>query len=310
MEKITSLSEIVLIEVVDAETGLDNAEICSLAALLGIAEFCSLFVAVLVEVSVCAGVSAMFDAVMVEVTDAIDNTVVLVDTISATDSDAMEVALVFITTLANTGNNEGVNLMLDSALVDVTDGIPVSDLFCSLLDIRLADKTDDGDVSSLADSELVNLTDDMEVLSLLEMVLTEVADDVLLELVNISDEAEACSVAVLGVVEFSLLFITVLVEVTVCSGVSSLFDVVVIEVTDGVDVDTMLVVVISCSLLDMIFILLTDDVKNNAPSDAEALTVINGREVFSLLNVALVGTTDLELSSLLTASIAEATVCV
>ena len=306
--EIASLFGIVLAELVDAETDIDKAEICLLAA--GIVEFSSLFVAVLVEVSICAGVSSMFDAAVVEVTDAIHNIVVLFDTTPVTDTDVIGVVLALDITLVDTRDNEGVKLMLDTALVDVTDGVAV-EVLVSLLDIRLADTTDDTDVSSLTDSVLGDFIDDKEVPSLLEMILTEVVDDVLLEIepVNINDDAEACPVAVLGVVEFSLLFITVLVGVTVCTDVSSVFDAAVVEVTDAVDIDTVLVAVISCSLLDMKFVLLTDDVEINAPSDAEAVTVINGRRVCSLLDVALVGTTDVKLSSLLTTSIAEVTVC-
>ena len=77
--------------------------------------------------------------------------------------------------------------------------------------------TDDTDVSSLRDSELVLFTDGMKVPSLLEMVLTEVVDDVLLEtkLLNINVNAEVCSLVIMTViVEFSLLFVAVLVEVT------------------------------------------------------------------------------------------------
>ena len=298
--EIASLSETVLIEVADDETDIDNVEICSLAA--RIVECSSLFAAVLVEVLVCAGVSSMFDAAVVEVTDAVDSIVALPDTTPVTDTDVMEVALVLDTTL--------VVVMLDTTLVDVTDGVAV-EVLVSLLDIRLADTTDDTDVSSLTDSVLGDFIDDKEVPSLLEMILTEVVDDVLLEteLVNINDDAEACPVAILGMVEFSLLFIAVLVGVTVCTDVSSLFDAAVVEVTDAVNIGTVLVTVISCSLLDMKFVLLTDDVEINAPSDAEALSDINDREVFSLLDVALVGTTDVELSSLLATATAEVTVC-
>ena len=145
----------------------------------------------------------------------------------------------------------------------------------------------------------------MEVTSLLEIVLTEV-DDVLLE--TDIDNVEVCSLAVLGMVEFSLLFMTVPVEVAICTDVSSLFDAALAEVTDAVDVislfDTVLVVVINCavedcSLLDIILMLVTDDVYVDIKfSDIEMSTV------------ALVDTTDVELSSLLAISIVEVIFCV
>ena len=73
----------------------------------------------------------------------------------------------------------------------------------------------------------------------------------------------------------------------------------------------MLVAVINCavegcSLLDMISILLIDDV---ALTDTETFTFIDDRKICLLLEVALVSTTDVELSSLLVTLIAEATVC-
>ena len=291
--EITALSEIVLKEVADDETGIDgNVEICSLAA--GIVEFSSLFVSVLVEVTICTGVNSMFDAAVVEVTDTVDNIVVLMDTTPVTDTDVMEVALVLDTTL--------VVVMLDTVLVDGVE-ILVNKLVGLLLDIIPVDTSDDTDVNSLVDSELVKLTDGMEITSLLEMVL--IVDDVLLE--TDIDNAEVCSLAVLDVVESSLLFITVLVEITACTEISPLFDSALAEVTDAVDVilliDTVLVAVINCavedcSLLDMIFILVTDDAYVDIKfSDTETSTVT------------LVGTTDVELSSLLATATAEVTVC-
>ena len=103
-------------------------------------------------------------------------------------------------------------------------------------------------------------------------------------------------IAVLGMVEFSLLFMPVLVEVTVCTEVSSLFDAAVVEVTGAVDV-------IDCAveeflLLEMILVLLKYDV-NIKFSDIETSTV----------TVAIVGTTDVELSSLLVTATAKVTVC-
>ena len=88
---------------------------------------------------------------------------------------------------------------------------------CSLLDISPAEITDDTDVSSLLDSALVLFTDDMKIPSLLEMVLTKVVDAVLLEteLLNINVTTEVCSLVIMTViVEFSSLFVAVLVEVT------------------------------------------------------------------------------------------------
>ena len=315
--EITSLLEIVSTEVANDvlfETDTDNADICSLAMLTGTVEFSSLFVAVLVEVTICTEVSSLFDAVVVEVTNAVDNTVAMPDSTAVNDTDVIAVVLVFNGTLVDTGDNEGVNVILDTALVDVTDGavveILVNMLVCSLLDITPSDITDDADTTSVLDSGLVLFTDGMEATSLLEIILT-VVDDVLLEteLVNINDVTEYCSVAVLGIVEFSLLFMTVLVEVTTCTDVNIVFD-----VADDVDVDTVLVAVINCevrgfSLLDMIFILLMDDEDIIVLSVTEALDVINGGEICSLFNPALVGMTDVELTSLLVTSIAEATVC-
>ena len=226
--------------------------------------------------------SSLFNVPLV--TDAVDNIVVLLDII----------ALVLDTTL--------IVVMLDTALVDVTDGVGievlVNKLVCSLVNII-------PDVNSLGvDSKLVKLTDGMEVTSLLEMILT-VVDGVLLD--TDIDNAEVCSLAVLGMIESSLLFIIVLVEVTVCTDVSLLFDAAVVKVTDAVDVilliDTVLVAVMNCSvedcsLLDMIFTLVTDDAYVDIEfSDTEMSTVT------------LVGTTDLELSSLLATATAEVTVC-
>ena len=102
-------------------------------------------------------------------------------------------------------------------------------------------------------------------------------------------------IAVLGKVEFSSLFMPVLIEVTICTDVSSLFDAAVIEVTDAIDV-------IDCAveeflLLEMILVLLKYDV-DIIFSDIETSTV----------TVALVGTTDVELSSLPATSTVEVTV--
>ena len=312
--EITSLLEIVSTETANDvlfETDIDNADICSLAMLTGTVEFSSLFVSVLVEVTICTEVSSLFDAAVVEVTDAVDDTVAMLDSTAVNDTDVIAVVLVFDGTLVDTGDNEGVNVILDTALVDVTDGavveILVNMLVCSLLDITPSDITDDADTTSVLDSGLVLFTDGMEATSLLEIILT-VVDDVLLEteLVNINDVTEYCSV---GIVEFSLLFMTVLVEVTTCTDVNIVFD-----AEDDVDVDTVLVAVINCvirgcSLLYMIFILLMDDEDIIVLSVTEALGVINGGEICSLFNPALVGTTDVELTSLLVTSIAEATVC-
>ena len=316
--EITSLLEIVSTETANDvlfETDIDNADICSLAMLTGTVEFSLLFVAVLVEVTICTEVSSLFDAAVVEVTNAVDDTVAMPDSTAVNDTDVIAVVLVFDGTLVDTGDNEGVNVILDTALVNVTDGAVVeilvnNMLVCSLLDITPSDITDDADTTSVLDSGLVLFTDGMEATSLLEMILT-VVDDVLLEteLVNINDVTEYCSVAVLGIVDFSLLFMTVLVEVTTCTDVNIVFD-----AADNVDVDTVLVAVINCtvkgcSLLGMIFILLTDDEDIIVLSVTEALGVINGGEICSLFNPTLVGTTDVELTSLLVTSIAEATVC-
>ena len=194
-----------------------------------------------------------------------------------------------------------ISSLLDDVLLSANDIIVV----CSLLDITLVDIIDNADVSSLLDSELVLFSDGMGVTSLLEMILTEVGDDVLPEtkLVNISDEAETCPVAVLGIVEFSSLFMTVPVEVTTCTDVNIVFD-----AEDDVDVDTVLVAVINwevrgCSLLDMIFILLMDDVDIIVLSDTEALDIINCREVCSPLDVTLAGINDVELSPLLATTV-------
>ena len=159
-----------------------------------------------------------------------------------------------------------------AVLVEVTDGAVVglldNGLVCSLLDITLVDVTDDADDNLLLETEVV----------------------------NVSNEAEACSIAVLGIVEFSSLFVTVLFEVTVCTGVSSLFDAAVVEVADAVDaIDC---VVEEFLLLDMILILLKYDADIKL-SDTEISTV----------TVAMVGTTDVELTSLLATSTVEVTVC-
>ena len=304
--EVASLLEMILTEVADDvlfktdndDVDINDVDICSLAILTG-----SLFVAVLDEVTICTEVSSPFDAAVVEVTDAVDNISILVDT---TPVNVIAVDLVLNGTLVDTGDNEGVNVILDTALTDVTDGavveILVNKLVCLLFD---NDMNNDAGVSSLLDSELVLFIDGIEVPSLLEMILTEVAaDDEVLEteLVNTSDEG-----VVLGIVEFSLLFMTVLVEVTICAEVNVVFDAAVVEVIDGVDVillfDTVLVDIINCAvkdcpLLDVIFILLTDDVDIEL-SDTET----------SIVSFALVGTTDVELTSPLVSSVAEARVC-
>ena len=170
----------------------------------------------------------------------------------------------------------------------------------------------------LLDDELVGFTDNMEVPLLLEMILTEVIDKRLPE--TDSDGAEVCLLTVTtGVVEFISLVDALLVEVIVCTEVSSLFDVAVVEITDAANVISLFGIVLvavvnctvkSCSLVDMIITLLTDDVDINILSVTKALTVINGREVCSLLcAVVLVGTTDVELSLLLDTLIVEVTVC-
>ena len=251
----------------------------------------------------------LLEVALVSTTDVELSSLLVTLIAEATDTtpvNVIAVDLVLNGTLVGTGDNEGVNVILDTALVDVTDGavveILVNKLVCLLFD---NDMSNDAGVSSLLDSELVLFIDGIEVPSLLEMILTEVAaDDEVLEteLVNTSDEG-----VVLGIVEFSLLFVTVLVEVTLCAEVNVVFVAVVVEVIDGVDIillfDTMLVGVINCAvkgcpLLDMIFILLTDDADIEL-SDSETSTV----------NVALVGTTDVELISLFVSSVAEATVC-
>ena len=307
--EVVSLLEIVSTEVAEdalLKTDIDDADICSLAILTG-----SLFVFVL---KICTEVSSLFGAAVVEVIDSVDNISILVDT---TPLNVIAVVLVLDGTLVDTGDNEGVNLILDTVLTDVTNGavveILVNRLVCLLFD---NDMSNDAGVSSLLDSGLVLFIDGIEVPSLLEMTLTEVAaDDEVLEteLVNTSDEG-----VVLGIVEFSLLFVTILVEVTICAEVSIVFDAAVVEVTDGVDIillfDTVPVDVVNCTvkgcpLLDMIFILLTDDEDIIVLSVTEALGVINGGEICSLFNPTLVGTTDVELTSLLVTSIVEATVC-
>ena len=290
----------------DTETSaVINGKLCLLTEIT-LVELRSLFVVLLVEVTVSTGVTviSLFDTTMAEVTDNVDNISILVDT---TPVNVIAVILVLDGTLVGTGDNEGVNVILDTALVDVTDGavveILVNKLVCLLFD---NDMSNDAGVSTLLDSELVLFfIDGIEVPSLLEMILTEVAaDDKVLEteLVNTSDEG-----VVLGIVEFSLLFMTVLVEVTICAEVNVVFDATVVEVTDDVDIillfDTVPVGVINwavkgCPLLDMIFILLTDDADIEL-SDSETSTV----------NVALVGTTDVELISLFVSLVAEATVC-
>ena len=304
--EVASLLEMILTEVADDvlfktdndDVDINDADICSLAILTG-----SLFVSVLVEVTICTEVSSLFGAAVVEVTDDVDNISILVDT---TPVNVIAVDLVLNGTLVGIGDNEGVNVILDTVLTDVTDGavveILVNKLVCLLFD---NDMSNDAGVSSLLDSGLVLFIDGIEVPSLLEMILTEVAaDDEVLEteLVNISDEG-----VVLGIVEFSLLYVAILVELTICAEVNVVFDAAVVEVTDGVDIillfDTVPVGVINCAvngcpLLDMIFILVTDDMDIEL-SDSEISTV----------NVALVGTTDVELISLFVSSVAEATVC-
>ena len=295
---LTEVADDVLFKTDNDDVDINDVDICSLAILTG-----SLFISVLDEVTICTEVSSPFDAAVVEVTDDVDNISILVDT---TPVNVIAVDLVLNGTLVDTGDNEGVNVILDTALTNVTDGAVVEVLVnksvCLLFD---NDMSNDAGVSSLLDSELVLFIDGIEVPSLLEMILTEVAaDDEVLEteLVNTSDEG-----VVLGIVEFSLLFMTVLVEVTICAEVNVVFDAAVVEVIDGVDVillfDTVLVAIINCEvkdcpLLDVIFILLTDDVDIEL-SDTET----------SVVSFALVGTTDVELTSLLVSSVAEARVC-
>ena len=234
--EVVSLLEIVSTEVAEdalLKTDIDDADICSLAILTG-----SLFVSVL---KICTEVSLLFGAAVVEVTDNVDNISILVDT---TPVNVIAVVLVLDGTLVDTGDNEGINVILDTALMDVTDGAVVEILVNKLVCLA--------GVSSLLDSELVLFIDGIEVPSLLEMILTEVAaDDEVLEteLVNTSDEG-----VVLGIVEFSLLFVTILAEVPICAEVNVVFDAAVVEVTNSVDIvllfDTVLVAVIKCEVAD------------------------------------------------------------
>ena len=84
--------------------------------------------------------------------------------------------------------------------------------------------------------------------------------------------------------------------------------------TSLVDVIDGAVTVIDCTLedfllLDIIPMLVTDDVDHNTVPDTKP--VIDGKEVCSLLDNTLVGTTNVvELISLLVVSIVEVTVCV
>ena len=237
------------------ESDDNDTEICSLAITTGIVdlEFNSLLIAILIEVTVCRGVSSMFDTTVVDVTNAVD-----------------------------------VILLFDTVMIAV-------------IDCKVEDR------------------------SLLDILLTLLTDDAVTEAIAVIKGREVWSLLDIALVEYISLFVALLVDVTVFTEVtiSSLFDVTLVEVADAGKIssllDNLLVAVINCviegcSLLDIISIciLLTDRLSvdiNVLLSNTEPLAVINGREVGLLLNVALVGTTDVELSSLLATSIAEVTVC-
>ena len=171
--------------------------------------------------------------------------------------------------LADITDDEDANLLLDGELVEVTDGAVLE-----LLDNEL--------VGSLLDITLVDTTDDEDGNLLLEI-----------ELVNISDEAEVCSIAVLGIVELSLLFMTVLVEVIIFTEVGSPFDAAVVEVTDVVDVT-------DCAVEEFLLLeMIIDTVETISITKELEITLVDGAEVeitysvvFLLLNNALIDILD------------------
>ena len=272
---------------------------------------CSLLDITLVDISDNADVSSLFDSELVLFTDSMgvtslleiiltkvaDNVVLLEAKLLNINVTAEVCSLVIMTTIVE----------FVTVLVTVTNGAVVEILdngfVCSVLDITLVDIIDDVDVSSLLDSKLLLCTDGMEVPSLLETTLKEVANDALLE--TDIDNEDICSLVILtGIVEFTLLFVAVLVEVTICTEVSSLFDAAVVEVTNSVDIvllfNTVLVAVIKCevadcSSFDVILMCLMNDVDIIVLSDTEALPVINGKEACSLLDIVLVDATNVEL---------------
>ena len=289
----------------------------------GVVEICSLLDATLDGMTDIVEVALLADVKMIIVMDDTECSSLLDDTPLSVIED------VIVMFDANTADD---SLLLDSELVLLTDGMEVTSMLemvltevvddalleTELLNITLVEITDDVDANFLLDDELVGFTDNMEVPSLLEMILTEVIDKRLPE--TDSDDAEVCSLTVtIGVVEYISLVDALLVEVIVCTEVNIMFDAAVVEITDAADVISLfgivLVAVVNCtvksrSLVDMILTLLMDDVDINILSATEALAVINCREVCLLLGVVvLVGTTDVELSSLFDTLIAEVTVC-
>ena len=118
--------------------------------------------------------------------------------------------------------------MLDTSLVDVTDGAVVevadSKLVCSPLDIIFEDITDDADVNSLFNNELVNFTDVMEIISLLEILLTKVTDKsevdnviLVVNIINAEEYFSLCVTTLVGKSDTRSPFVTILEEATVCT---------------------------------------------------------------------------------------------
>ena len=205
-------------------------------------------------------VIALLEVTLVEKTDDVE-IIAFFDVTLVTVIDVAEViSALFDIILVEVTDNEG--YMVDTSLVDVTEGIEVevtdNELVCSLLDITLVDVTDV--VSSLLDKVLMEATDNVEDSSLLDTSLLTVADGVviirLLEM-TLVEETDSVEISV-------LLKATLLTVIDVAEVILALFDITLVDVrdkegavsngSDNVVVDTELVNIIDveeyCSLCD------------------------------------------------------------
>ena len=175
--------------------------------------------------------------------------------------------------------------MLDTSLVDVTEGVEVevidNELVCSLLDVTPVDITDDD--SSLLDKVLMEATDNVEDSSLFDTSLLTVADDaVIIPLLEMTlvDETDDVEISV-------LLEATLVTVIDVAEVITTLFGFILVDIRDKEES--------------------VSNGSDNVTVDTELANFIDAEEYCSLCVSALVGKTDIVVFIALSVTVLEET---